>query len=226
MESIDPSKAKAALAILNEYRLELDALFALAIEAREGLILYNQKICKDAHQQQIADGLDARGRQILYVRRGTGHSEQHHQHRAMYDTVSKRTAPDGSHCHLLYRSVIISIYAKWEHTRKKFGEVLGLEEDLKCQVFGDLRHYRNASAHMNPILRDETKVLLFVPVGELIELSHTQFEDLFRLLIDGLNEIARKYLDKDDIFKLDIPTNSSDATRHDAEKVHPVLISD
>ena len=95
------------------------------------------------------------------------------------------------------------LYDLWEDKyRQRIADDLGLESEneIESDSFGDLRHYLHAITHSGGILNEEVEGLRFRSVGEPVNLSHDDRNQLFRMFIDEVNRLARVYYGTANLF--------------------------
>ena len=76
-------------------------------------------------------------------------------------------------------------------------------ENVSSNVFGDLRHYRNAIAHKGSRLAKPPVELTFVKVGQEVVLTQGEMKSLFILLFQAINQILLKHTGKDHGFRFE-----------------------
>ena len=151
MDSELPSdeQRKKALEHLARYRMELDSLYALGVEAGLGLGLYHKDVKKDAARSRRQDRIKPEDRKMFYGMDNPNNAD------ATFQDVITRTANKGSHRKKLYQAAIVFAYMHWEDdVRNKFATELGKSsKGITSDIFGDLGKYRHAIAHNNGVLR-------------------------------------------------------------------------
>jgi hypothetical protein len=95
-----------------------------------------------------------------------------------------RNSPAGDNPNRVGNMCITHIYSYWEdHYRARIAEFLGMtkKDDLKIDVFGDIRYLRNSIVHHAAIALPDVarcKVLKWFKPGDRIALSRDQFRTL------------------------------------------------
>lgn len=127
------------------------------------------------------------------------------QYSAPVNDLVKSSALRGRNGILRNRAIIVLLFAKWEeYYRKKLALILGISpRSIVSDIFGDLRLYRNALAHGGSTLKQPTKVLQFVEVGQSIDLA-ADMDELFRIVVNELNRLSEAYLQVPSSFTLDM----------------------
>jgi hypothetical protein len=119
-----------------------------------------------------------------------GRSFSHHQGRTQ--EIAERMKPDGASMRRLRNTSIIYFYTLWEDNfRDQIASLLGCERnDVKSDLFGDLKNYRHAIAHANGKLTTTSKVLKLIAKGDVVSLSHEQFAEILKAIAAELSRIA------------------------------------
>jgi hypothetical protein len=185
------------LALLGQFYHRLTEIYATYLETRSAL---------SAWRRQLEANLpkDALNRDLNHVWFGRHAGENPVQHKRKTVDLIARLAEDGATADTLREGAVVLAYAAWEDdARVKLADTLSLKrEDLKNDTFGDLRRYRHAIAH-NGKIDTHPKVLPFIRKGERMKLTDEQFYELFRLLIDAVNEVGETYCGFRSAYSLD-----------------------
>lgn len=115
-------------------------------------------------------------------------------HTTYQGELKRRTSASGENYVILGQSCIIQIYQYWEDEyRGKVAKALGYEKnDLKSNVFGDIRIFRNSIIHHKGIaLKEVEKCKLFTwfKENDVIDLTTEQV----KLVINAVLEITNQY---------------------------------
>jgi len=110
--------------------------------------------------------------------------------------VKNRNAKDGPNTMLLARMVIVSVYQLWEDRyRPLIAKARGLAtNDLRSNLFGDLRTYRRAIIHANSVAIPEVeanKVLHWCVPGAPINPTTAQMQTLLGLIAAEVEALER-----------------------------------
>jgi hypothetical protein len=113
--------------------------------------------------------------------------------------VKKRTMENGRNYWLTGAQCVVSIYSYWEdYLRKELASALRVSaKEVTHDIWGDLRHFRNAIVHNNGIATsemDKCKVLQWYPSGEPIRLDYEKVRVIFYFLAAYRNHIHQKSL--------------------------------
>jgi hypothetical protein len=114
---------------------------------------------------------------------------------ATQGAVKVRNAKNGVNAAFLARMLIVAVYQLWdEHYRAQFAQTVGkTTADIKSDLFGDLRRYRQSIVHNRSIaISDVTnnKVLKWFVPGELINPTGPHIQTLIGLIKDEIDLIG------------------------------------
>lgn len=104
-------------------------------------------------------------------------------HRCKQGEYKQRNAPRASNDKAIGRYCLVLLFEYWEREyRKRFAAALGMPEgNLLHDLFGDLRHLRNAIIHHRGLATKEcTRLKFFSPMRESDEI-YISGDDLFHL---------------------------------------------
>ena len=203
MENIE--KRREAIEHLKRLYLELDALHAMGSDVCYGIKLMHDKLSQHVKSSEMGDGVKPENRKIFYGAGPPNNPGSKFHHATTAKQLLGRTAPDGENIKKLYMSIIVYAYMYWEDgIREKFAKSIGhIKNGIKSDVFADLGKYRNAIAHNNGILRKKTLALTFVEVSLPVHLTEQQLKELFSILIEELNNLAKEYCSIETKFQLE-----------------------
>jgi hypothetical protein len=152
-----------------------------------GLTLFGMQI------QKLAKSAGSRDKRVFFVQGDDDPNspDAKYNHTARIGDLIDRNSDDGPNQRMLSRSCIIFVYSLWGAIRPLYASAVGRDQqDVSSDVFGDLRLYRNAIVHNNGILEKQPSILTFVKVGEPVQLTRSQMDELFRALFDEVNRIS------------------------------------
>lgn len=108
--------------------------------------------------------------------------------------VKKRTKENGRNYLLLGSQCVVAMYAYWEgYLRKEIANAMNKKpEEIKNDVWGDIRFLRNAIVHNNGVATSDMKgckILKWFKTGEKIELDYEKMRAIFMLLAAYRNHL-------------------------------------
>ncbi len=137
----------------------------------------------------LCDGLSFSHQQIFS--KATYFSGNNHQgesyagsgmHNVTLGELKKRNDPKGDNCRLLGNTCIVMLYSYWEHYfRPAITKAMGLTEDLKDPLWGDLRMFRNSILHRKGKALPEiekAEMFLWYEPGDMIFIDQKKFRDI------------------------------------------------
>ena len=108
-----------------------------------------------------------------------------------------RFDPAGQPAKAVRARLIVFAYTLWENVyRPAISQECG-EDRVDSDAFGDLRLYRNAILHHKGKLHTGTNALTVFGKGDLIEPTKDQLREVFKQLVDGLNDVGVRYYGED-----------------------------
>ena len=133
-----------------------------------------------------------------------------YQYQARYRQLIDASGERGLTSILHRRSVIVFLVASWEDNyRARIAKECGItKNELKSDVFHDLNKYRQAILHAGGKLRAAPKAIDFFGNGDTVELTNSQMDSIFRLVVHDLNRIGQVHYDADFAFTFDKALNS------------------
>lgn len=200
--NMPPEMLVAAAMHLIALRQKLDVLYALEADGSAGFFLLSDRMKKIDLEQSKVDGLTPEQRTVFYGNGDPSAEGATYLHRTTIAQIADRNRKGGRHEQMLRNAIIVLAYMYWEDkTREKFARELNLKkDDIRSEIYGDLRHYRHAIAHNDGTLAQATKVLKYVNVGDQVNLNSDQFRDLLTKLIDELDFLSMKFLNISGLF--------------------------
>ena len=118
------------------------------------------------------------------------------------------SAKEGSIMVLHRRSLVVLLYSAWEdnHRGRVAGEIgLKSKNDLKSDVFGDVRAYRRAIIHASGKLVTKPKVLPFFKKGEEVDFTCEHIDHIVIAIVEELNRIGTDYYGTNPNFTFEQP---------------------
>lgn len=176
--------ANPASQVLFEYLGLLDRIYGMYIDACMGF----ETIERDFSSRL---GIDHSKRIFLGEFADPNSQTAKYNHSTTIGNFLFRNRRDSENQLLLSQSTIVFIYSIWDTMfRPKFANSLRKElDEIKCDVLGDLRHYRNAIVHNNMKLERPTRRLTFVTSGNAVVLKQEQMRELFTILFEDLSAL-------------------------------------
>ena len=186
---------------INEYLAIVNLFYGVYFDARTGFLAVN-KILKEAKAKCIEK------RKIT--------EEEYDNHEFVYGIGGpnipgsialssckniehiKRNENNGLNQIILENTIIVNLYEIWENTaRNKISEEFNIaREEIKSNVFGDLRLLRNSIVHNKSVALDETKKLKiftqFKP-GDDIAFGEWPFFQVIESIRQECEELKQKY---------------------------------
>jgi hypothetical protein len=183
-----------AIAILAAYRSEIDAIYALHIDACSGF--HHVKTQLENFMAVSPPTSSAGYRVQIGVDVDPNRPNAKYQHVATSQEILDRNAKEGRNEQRLRQACIVFAYMHWEdHVRSAFSQAVGVSKnDIKSPVFADLKRLRHAIAHNKSVLKDKLEVLPNNPTGVEVSFTHAEFADLMRALTGELERLAREYI--------------------------------
>ena len=112
-----------------------------------------------------------------------------------------RFDPMGQHAKAVRARLIVFAYTLWENVyRPAISRECGVDR-VDSDAFGDLRLYRNAVLHHKGKLDSDTATLTVFRKGDVIEPTADQLRQVFKQLVDGLNDLGVRYYGEDPGFE-------------------------
>lgn len=189
--------------VLEAFCEEIRSIFGFVVESDEAFLqLYHQfrhEAQTDPHRHNtwVREFKNPQDVQLPYVTKP-------HQYAATTQQLADNYSMYGRNRLLRNRAAVLYLYELWNCTyRKQLAASVGKQDkEIVSDVFGDLRHYRNAIAHKG-VLKAEARVLRFVNVGEPVNLTPWEVDTIFDVAIGELNRLAQAYLGLRTNFSLD-----------------------
>lgn len=105
-----------------------------------------------------------------------------------------RNSEGGRNITILGQLLVTQVYSYWEdHYRGLVAAATGvMKDELKSDVFEDLRHFRHSIIHHRGIALENVgkcKILTLFDEGELIELTSEQVEFILMAVVDDIDRL-------------------------------------
>jgi hypothetical protein len=131
--------------------------------------------------------------EVIYGGQVRGQDADLHRTR-MHDLIA-RNSPNGSNWIFLALMCVVALHHMWdEHFRGELARALNVDKDsLKAEIFGEVRHLRNAIIHRLGIASDKVaaaKLTRSFPEGSRLILTPQDLHDL----TDMMKESARAFV--------------------------------
>ena len=176
---------------LTELHRDLVEIFGYGVQVSVALLRWNQWL-----NQQVAREGTTLDNEMFFGEGDPNNPESTYHYRRTFRHLLDVSSPNG-HTNAVHRRNLISLlYTSWEDRhRHTIAKEAGLKHknDLRSDVFGDVRLYRNAIVHANGRLDEEPRVLCFFRRGDTIALTSDHIDLIFRTSIEELNRLGREY---------------------------------
>lgn len=169
-----------------KYLNALDSIYGMYIDACRGFRLFADKLRETTTLSPKDDP-----RIFMGTFDDPNASDATYKHSALLSEIVSRNAMGSNNEMLLSRACLIFVYSMWDTSvRPDYARALNKPaEDIRSNIIGDLRLYRNDIAHNNAVLQRPTTELLFFKVGETIDLTQIQMDEIFVRLFDSLTSL-------------------------------------
>lgn len=164
-------------------------IYATYVECRSALIAWRRQL----EAELPAPGINRDINHVFFARK---RDQSPIQHKIKTIDLIGRLHEEGPNADTLRAGAIMLAYAAWEDgIRHPLEHALELgRNEVLNDTLGDLNSYRQAIAHVDGRLDRQTKVFAFIDKGEPIKLTDDQFYELFRLLIEAVNDLGETYV--------------------------------
>ena len=120
-------------------------------------------------------------------------------HRSTMGDILRRLNADGDDYRLAANVCIVMIYQWWEDEyRGRIADYLQRpKSDIRCDIMGDLRHFRASIVHKNGVAIDEVnrcKILTWFKPGEIILVTRERFKELIDAIYNGMESFYTEVL--------------------------------
>jgi len=171
--------------VINQFKAALDRITAVFLDAREGFELLQIRLEGD----HSGTNWDA----SIHYANGQGPESTVVHCTTIGDRIG-RNACDGENCSFISNMAIVAIYSFWEdHYRSALAAACGLSRsDVTADVFGDLRHLRNAIVHCNGTATREVqnaRCLIWFNKADEIFMNQKMFIQLMSEVYDYLASV-------------------------------------
>jgi hypothetical protein len=175
-----------ASAIMSQYLKTLDSIYGMYIDACCGFRLFGDKV-----QRETKGGPETDPRIFMGSFDDPNRCDATYHHSALRSEILGRNKQGGSNEVLLSQACLHFIFTVWDTTtRPNYAKMLGKDQkEIRSDIMGDIRFYRNDIAHNNGILQKPTVALKFFKVGEPINLSQTKMEEILVRVFDELAKL-------------------------------------
>lgn len=179
---------------VQDFLNDLASFFAAYLDAAGGFHLVRERLQKVQAQASAATAKSVSDLDLQAFYYTDGHPDSPSTKTLLYGnqgTVKLRNQKDGENSVFVARMLIVASYQLWEqHYRALIAEARGQQKnELKSDLFGDLRRYRHSIVHHRAIAVDEVKankVLNWFAPGQPIAPTELQMNGLLFLLRDDL----------------------------------------
>jgi hypothetical protein len=196
-----------ATEVMLKYLNDLDGIYGMYLDACGGFRLVATSIKEATRRGPLKDP-----RVFMGTFDDPNHPDATYKHSAKVSEIVSRNDAAGRNEILLSRSCLIFVYSMWDTSvRSEYAKSLGLPiAEIRSNILGDLRYYRNDIAHNNAVLQKTTTELKFFNVGETINLVQTQMDEIFVRLLDSLTALNREMTGLDLNKQFERPLNRSE----------------
>ncbi len=173
--------------VITSYQRILDNLLGTYLDSIAGYSLNIQRLTSS----QARLDLKAKHRGTLSYTYGIGPPEENFPiHVTDQSEMITRNSPHGRNARLIGNMLVVLVYEYWEYYREIIASLMKIPtNDLRYDIFGDLRHLRHSIIHNRGIvtnnLANKSKELTWFKRGEQIHLGRNQI----LLIINRVNEI-------------------------------------
>jgi len=189
---------------LTEFHRDVVEIYGYGAQVSWALTCWHQWLNK-----QIETGKTTTENHIFFGDDNPNEPDAKYTYRKTTKHLSDASGPMGSTMVTFREHVIVRLHTSWEDQhREEVAREVGCEKNqIKSEVFGDVRAYRNAIAH-NGKLKSEPKIFRFFSKGDKADLTGEHIDYIFRRTIDELNRIAMEYFGKNPCFSFEKQLNA------------------
>lgn len=198
--------AKYAEKLKNEYIETVEKIIGTFHDAINGFRLTLQQVINaqshlmasnDVESTNVNSIADLDDRPFTYRTGERGTPGNLVLHRTTQANIKQRNFKDGSNSVFMGQVCLIAIFQYWEdYYRGEIAKAIGIEKnDLKSDIFGDLRLIRNSIVHHRGIAKKETegcKILNKFNKGESIIITDSDMHLIAQSISGSLNDIIKR----------------------------------
>ena len=169
---------------------------------------YETEICSALHQwQQYLRTMQGKeqSKRLFFGKSEPHGADAKYQYMRTFKYLIEASSKNGINSQINRRGIIALTYAVWEERyRERIACECGLtKKGVQSDVFHDLNKYRQAILHAGGRLDAKPKVLTFFKLGDEVLLTDRHMYELFKLLVEELNNIGLTYYGRDLKLNLD-----------------------